>query len=208
MTSTERITDLDEAKILGYFESIQCAFLTKFLFLASHTGEKEGRRIVDPSRIPEDAIVAAESQLPHPLFYRALRLGNEEIFLNYYEDMMTSLFTSSWLVFEQVIKDLTSTNYSNQTADMSLNYANGKFQFDKREKKDIELFYYIRNATHHYNGAYFAYRDIDHRYAGQDFKSAGHHGEKIQIDFKVAVQMSRDLERLTIKAWQNAKCQS
>ena len=118
--------------------------------------------------------------------------------------MVTSLLTSSWNVFEQITKDLTKANYATQTDELSVCYQNNKFQFNSHEKKDIELFYYIRNAIHHYNGAYNAAKDIDHRYAGMDFKSLGHYGEKMDVSIELAWKITRDLSRYTIKAWSNA----
>lgn len=47
-----------------------------------------------------------------PLFLQAPAMGNEEPYLNYHGDMITSLFTSSWNVFEQITKHLTATDYS------------------------------------------------------------------------------------------------
>jgi hypothetical protein len=119
--------------------------------------------------------------------------------------MYTSLFTSSWNVFEQIVKDLTKPNYATDAEELSVCYQNNRFQFDKREKKDIELFYYIRNAIHHCNGAYYATKDINHRYGGADFVSRGHHGEKINIKANVAWTITLDLQKYTIKAWNNAK---
>ena len=198
----EKTTDLDEAKLLGYFETIRSVFLTKFIFLVAALKEKDGKKYID---LPEDAIKAVSDEFDDPIFYKAIRKGNEEVYLNFFDDMYTSLFTSSWNVFEQVIKDLSKANYANDTEELSVTYQSGRFQFDKREKKDIDLFYYIRNAIYHYNGAYFAVKDVNHRYGGADFVSQGHHGEKIDIKAKVAWQMALDLQKYTIKAWSNAK---
>ena len=54
-------------------------------------------------------------------------------------------------------------------------------------------------------GAYYAAKDIDHRYAGVDFKSKDHHGEKIEASLQLAWTIASDLERYTLKAWNNAK---
>lgn len=199
----EKITDLDEAMLLGYFESIRGVFLTKFVFLAAFTGESKGERCF--VAIPQAAIDDVKQNFDDPIFFKALEQSNSELHANFVEDMVTSLLSASWNIFEQVTKDLASRDYSTKTDELSVCYTNGKFQFDKREKKDIELFYYIRNATHHYNGAYYAGKDIDHCYDGIDFKSLGHHGEKIQSNIRTGYRMLADIERYTIKAWQNAK---
>ncbi len=200
----EKVTDLDEAKLLGYFESIKGVFLTKFVFVAAFTKKSNGTHHFDAASIPREAIDYVKHEFDDPVFYKALEQSNPELHANFIDDLVTSLLTSSWNIFEQITKDLTSLDYSTKPDDLSVCYTNGKFQFDKREKKDIELFYYIRNATHHYNGAYYAGKDIDHRYAGIDFKSSGHYGEKIPVNIPTAYQMSVDMERYTIKAWQNA----
>jgi hypothetical protein len=201
----EDINNLDEAKLLGYFESIKSVFLLKLIFLVSFLKEEDGKRSIDASRLTADAVNSVRLLFDDPLFYKALGKGNEELYLNYLEDMLTSLMTSSWNVFEQITKDLAKTDYATQVEEQSVAYQNKRFQLDAREKKDVELFYYFRNAIHHYNGAYYAVKEIDHRYAGKDFKSKGHHGEKIEMDIKLAWNIACDLERYTIKAWNNAK---
>jgi len=201
----EDINKLDEAKLLGYFETIKSVFLLKFIFLVSVLKDEDGKRSIDASKLPLDAVNSVKLLFDDPLFYKALSWDNEELYLNYLEDMLTSLVTSSWNVFEQITKDLTKPDYATHNDDLSVCYQNNKFQFDAREKKDIELFYYLRNAIHHYNGAYYAAKDIDHRYAGVDFKSKGHHGEKIDINIQLASRIAADLRRYTMKAWKNAK---
>lgn len=199
----EKVTDLDEAKLLGYFESVRGVFLTKFILLTAFTEESKGTHVF--ASIPQAAIDDVKAVFDDPIFYKALAQSNSELHANFLEDMVTSLFTSSWNIFEQVTKDLSSCDYVTKTDELSVCYTNGKFQFNKREKKDLELFYYIRNAIHHYNGAYYAGKDIDHRYDGCDFKSQGHCGEKIDMNIQTAYRMSKHLEKYTIKAWQNAK---
>ena len=112
---------------------------------------------------------------------------------------------SSWNVFEQIVKDLTIADYSTQMLDLSVCYQSGRFQFDKREKKNIDLFYYIRNAICHHNGAYYASKEIDHTYGGSVFRSNGHCGEKIDMNLKLTWEMALDIERYTLKAWNNAR---
>jgi hypothetical protein len=102
------------------------------------------------------------------------------------------------------VKDLIKPDYATDTEDLSVCCKNGRFLFDKCEKKDIELFYYIRNAIHHCNGAYYASKDINHRYGGAGFVSQGHHAEKIDIKVGVAWAIALDLQKYTMKAWNNA----
>jgi len=201
----ETVTALDEAKILGYFESLRSAFLTKLIVIGAVVSMRDGKLKIDAQRLPSDVVTAVEQEFDDPLFYKALRQGNDEILLNYQDDLVTSLFGSSWIVFEQITKDLVNPDYTTQVGDFSVNYQNNRFQFTTLEKKDIELFYYVRNAIQHHNGAYYALKSIDHRYAGKNFVSTGHLGEKIEIDAKVAWRIAKDLERYTLKAWGNAK---
>ena len=201
----ESINDLDEAGLLGYFETIKGVFLLKLIFLVSVIKEKEGKRFIELPDELAQAVPKLEKEFNDPLFFKALKLGNEELISNYLEDIVSSALSSSWNVFEQIIKTLIHGNYSEGVQQMTANYENSRFKFDKREKQNIELFYYIRNSVSHYNGAYYAYRSIDHRYKGTDFKSDGCVGEKIIISPKLVYEIICDLEAYSIKAWQNAK---
>lgn len=68
----------------------------------------------------------------------------------------------------------------------------------------MDLFYYIRNAIVHYNGAYFSYRVIDHVYDGYRYQSKGQEGIKIFIpSAKTAFKMHLDIEKHAYKAWDN-----
>ena len=68
----------------------------------------------------------------------------------------------------------------------------------------MDFFYYVRNAYCHYNGAYYAYKELDLVYQGFHFISKGHEGQKIEIrDVKMAYQIHLDIEQLVIKAWGN-----
>jgi len=201
----EHTTSLDDVKLLGYFETIKSVFLLKLILLQSIVKRDDaGQLIIDASGLAS-ATEEVRALIDDPTFYKALAIGNSELVLNFQEDIMTSLFSASWIVFEQVTKDLTHTDYATKEDDLSMCYQNGRFQFTDREKKDIAFFYYFRNAIQHYNGAYFAYRDLDHRYGGVDYRSEGHHGEKIIMSIEQAWRIANDLERYTIKAWSNAK---
>ncbi|WP_426788014.1 hypothetical protein [Xanthomonas campestris] len=201
----ESVTDLDEVKILGYFESLRGVFATKLTVLIALTGERDGERLLEIGRLPADAISAAEAMFPDDLTFKSLRARNPDMHANLVEDLVTSHVTASWNVFELIVKDLLRTDYVLQAGDMSANYQNSRFQFTAREKKDLELFYYIRNAIHHYNGAYYASKLIDHRYKDVDYVSAGHEGEKIFCSIAIAHAIGCDLERFALKAWTSAQ---
>ncbi len=126
------------------------------------------------------------------------------MFLNFQEDITTTLLISSWIVFELIIKDLTKKDYALTTDDISTDYKKNIFGLSEREKKNLDLFYYIRNAIVHYNGAYYAYREIDHTYEGFRYFSKGQEGTKIFIpNNQVAFKMHLDIEDYTYKAWDN-----
>ena len=202
---TESINNLDEAGLLGYFESIKSNFLTKLILLASIIEEKGG---VQKLSLPFDAskvITDIKGYIDNPVFFSAIEKGNEDIFLNLQEDLVSGAVIQSWSVFEQILKMLESGNYASSPESSSVNYQRGVYQFTSREKKDLQLFYYIRNAVVHYNGAYYSYRSIDHRYNGTDFKSQGSEGEKIVMSPVTGYKLIEDLERYATKAWQNAK---
>jgi len=57
----------------------------------------------------------------------------------------------------------------------------------------------------HYNGAYYSYRSINHKYKNLEFKSEGNIGNKITISPKAVFDIICDLEAYSVKAWNNAK---
>ena len=199
------VLNLDESKILGYFETIHGVFLSKVIFLFSHLDANGTASCIEPTSVPVDAINEVKKLFDYPLFYKAFVNKNAELYLNLQEDIVTSTVITSWIVFEQIVKDLSVANYAQLASQNSVNYENRIFQFEKREIKDLELFYYIRNATLHYNGAYYAAKNISHRYKGTDFISAGHIGEKIETSIILAWDIAIDLEKHSLKAWNNAK---
>jgi hypothetical protein len=90
------------------------------------------------------------------------------------------------------------------TDDISTDYKKKIFGLSDREKKNLDLFYYIRNAIVHYNGAYYAYREIDHTYEGFRYFSEGQEGTKILIpSTQIAFKMHLDIEDYIYKAWDN-----
>jgi hypothetical protein len=198
----ESINDLDEVKILGYFETIRSTFLMKVALLTA-LNEPDSRAKVHPELLR--AAKATNTELPDDNFITALGLMNRELILNLMEDAASGVISASWLVFEQIIKDLAKPNYSTDPSDISANYERNLFGFTKAEKADIALFYYIRNGMLHYNGSYYAYRDIDHTYDGIHYRSAGHLGEKMPVNIRTAYRICGDLERYSMRAWSAAK---
>jgi len=201
--SNESINNMDEAMLIGYFASIKSNFLFK-LTLISHFVIPDSLR-VDTSKINMSLASEVAGRFDGDLFLRALKKGNRELTQNFLDDIVTSLITSSWNIFEQIIKDLIKPNYSNGNNEMKLCYTHRRFEFNKTEKKNIGLFYYIRNAICHHNGAFFASKDINHHYRGNHFNSKGNIGKKITLDPKISWSIACDLESYTEKAWTNFK---
>lgn len=198
----ESINNLDESDVLGYFETIKSAFITKMVFFM-HFLDGSGNFVGE--RISEDVLKELYPYFAHDLTFAALRKGNEEIKLNFQEEVVSSAILFAWNVFEQIAKDLPNPNYSASTKDTTLNFHRNDFGLNKTEKDDLDFFYYVRNAITHYNGAYNAYKTLDFCYKGDRFLSSGHEGEKISISSKIAWSIVCDLEIYTIKAWQNFK---
>jgi len=205
-TTVETIDNINEAKILGYFEVIRGTFLTKILQFLMVRGEKDSHPIIDRSKIP-DGVIAEVKQMfgDENLFFQALDLENEELYYNLIDDILTSTLVGAWITFEQITKDIPNKNYSHSLDDQSLDYKRGDFGFSKQEKNNLDLFYYIRNSIQHYNGGYFASKEINTKYNGQVFQSKGHIGEKMNISLQTAYKIALDLEHLTCKAWSNFK---
>ncbi len=149
----ESINNLDETKILGYFETIRSTFLIKVAVVLSlkesGSGDKVHLRLLEAAK-------EINKKLPDANFIKAFELMNPELLLNLQEDAVTGILSGSWVVFEQIIKDLSKAKYTTDAGDISLNYERGIFGFSKVEKADIALFYYLRNGMVHYYGAFHA----------------------------------------------------
>lgn len=126
----EKVTSLDELKALGYFETIRCVFFTKLLFLANHT---DGQKLI--IRVPNDVKEVFKDFFDFTQFMKALKRGNSELLLNFQDDIGTSLIISSWIVFEQIIKDLTKKDYALSKDNISVDYKKNIFGLSDREKK-------------------------------------------------------------------------
>ena len=196
----ETISNPDETTLLGYFETIKCVFFTKLL-LISASADHDMNLILpfNPSEILQQLRINFNDEIS----FKAIEQGNQEIILNLMDDLVSSSLIGAWSIFELTIKSLQHGNYANQSTTVSFNYNHRVFQFTAREKKDIGLFYYIRNAIVHYNGAYSSYKEIDRQYKGATFKSAENEGNKIVITPRVAFDIVSDLEMFSIKAWTN-----
>lgn len=202
---SETINNLDEASLLGYFESITGVFLTKLILVASITKQINGKNTLSFPFNADILINEIKPTFDEDIFFSALEQGNAEIISNLTEDVITSALICSWGVFELTLKTLESGNYFNLPDNKPVNYAKGIYKFSKTEKKNIELFYYFRNAIVHYNGAYYSYRSIGHQYCGQKFQSNGNEGEKIKISPKIVYSIIKDLGRYSAKAWDSCK---
>jgi len=198
----ERINNLDETTLLGYFESIKGVFFTKFVLISASAD-------VDMNfTLPRDSSDILQQLRVHyndEISFKAIEQGNRELILNLMDDLVSSSLIGAWSVFELTIKSLQHGNYATQSVKASFNYKSNIFQFTAREKKDLDLFYYIRNAIVHYNGAYNSYKGINHHYKDTTFKSAGSEGDRIIIIPQVAFKIILDLESLSRKAWINGK---
>lgn len=204
ISPNETINDLDEVKLLGYFETIKGTFQTKWVFLI-HFMDAEGK--LAPARFKTTVLDDLLPTFDFELGIAALKKGNQEVIDNYRDDIVTSAIIGAWSVFEQLTKDLPNPQYAANPDDSSVNYSRNDFGLADAEKRALDVIYYVRNAIVHYNGAYYAYRDIDRHYGGTHFESAGHYGEKLSISPTLAWRMVRDLEAFAIKAWKNYKAQ-
>lgn len=198
----ETIDDVDEVKLLGYFETMKGTFITKWVFLL-HFLDANGNLVGD--RLKDEVLDDVRQLFPDPNTCAALRQGNKEMLANYKEDIVTSAVLGAWNVFEQLTKDLLNQNYAHNPDDLRVNYQQNDFGLSEGEKRNLDVINYVRNAILHYNGAYYAYRDIDQHYRGHHFRSAGHQGEKIVVSPELTWHILCDIEAYAIKAWQNYK---
>jgi hypothetical protein len=196
MTDVEKVTNLTSDMVLGYFETMKSCFYVKLGVIAWFEGG-------DVAKHRELSSIAAEaaSAFNDELAVKVLASIRPEVVENLKEDAITALLMSGWAVFEQVIKDLTVPDYATQPHLLQADFHNGILGFTQTERAEIALFYHIRNAIAHYNGAYHAYRTVDVAYGGRHFKSDGHFGEKIDVSIRLAVQIVDDLEKYALKAW-------
>lgn len=197
----EKVTDLCETKIDGYFDTIKTVFFTELeaeTLLFNNKGQATLNIDTKTFKIYKNSFSDFEK------FDLYFHQGDGTIRNNFHDAIISSLIINSWVIFELIIKDLTSKDYSEKENDISMDYKSNKFGFSKDEKSDLDLFYYIRNSFVHYNGAYHKYKKINHTYEGQLFSSETHEGEQIEItNIKLAYEMHLDMQRLAKKAWNN-----
>lgn len=196
MTGPEMTTNLTSTMVLGYFESLKSCFYVKLgIQLWFERGDVEKHRAI--------SCVASTiaSSFNDDFAAKVLASLTNEVVTNLREDAVTALVLSAWTVFEQVIKDLTVPNYATQPDLLQADFHNRILGFTQTERDEISLFYHVRNAIVHYNGAYHAYRKVDVTYARIQFKSEGHFGEKINVTPKIAMQIVDDLQKYAMKAW-------
>ena len=202
----ETTDNLDDLKILAYHEGIRATFIVKFILLMSALKEKAGRHVISVEHIPENLLTGVLENFPdEKLIVDAFRLENSELFEYIMDDISTGALNGAWVVFEQTTKAIPNPNYSHEEGEESVNYHNKAFGLSKEEKKNCDLFYYLRNSLQHHNGAYYASKAIDHSFRGVHFQSKGNEGQKMPMNAKLAYEICKELERLTYKAWNSHK---
>jgi hypothetical protein len=192
----ETIRGFQSQDVVGYFETLRSAFYTK---MATILLFEEGNL-----RHHKELSVAASTiarEMGDQFQSRALSKITPEVVENLKDDAVTGIVLDSWSVFELIIKDVVSPDYFLRTDLLQADFKRSVFGFTPTEQSEIGLFYHIRNAAMHYNGAYHTYRTVDIHYQGQHFLSAGHEGEKIVISPKLALQIATDLEKYSAQAW-------
>jgi len=198
----ESIDNLNEVMFLGYFESIKGVFITKWMLLLNLTDAAHKHFV--PAEFDNAITQHLRGQFPFDLAYNALaNPANEHMVANFVQDITTTAIISSWCVFEELIKHLPVPNYAHDAGQLNASYQRGPFALSHAEKDNLDLFYYIRNALVHYNGAYFASTAVNQTYNGQHYASIGHEGEKISVSPATAWWMIGDIEAYAIKAWTN-----
>lgn len=196
MTTNESINGLTSDKVLGYFETMKSCFYVKMgMMLWFEGGDIEKHR--DLSSVS----AAMAHEFNDELAVNILSSITPEVVDNLKEDAVTALLVSGWSVFEQVIKDLTAPDYATQATMLQADFHNGILGFTQNERDEIALFYHIRNAIVHYNGAYHAYRKVDITYNGQHFRSDGNYGQKIVVSPNLAMQICNDIQNYAMQAW-------
>lgn len=199
----EKVTDLNEKKIDGYFDTIKTVFFTQ-LVTEELLFNENGQAVLKLDNNVYNTYKNTYSDFER--FDKYFHHGDGTIRNNFHDIIFTNIIINSWIIFELIIKDLTSKDYSEKENDITLDYKSNKFGFSKKEKSDLDLFYYIRNSYVHYNGAYHKTKKINHTYEGQLFSSSNHEGEQIEInDLIIAYKMHLDMQRMAKKAWANVK---
>jgi hypothetical protein len=197
---SETVTDIDEAKVLGYFETVKSTFLLKLLLLRSHVDAN--MEVLDFRSFKKEHIDELRAVYSDPTLYRSLAARSGALVPNLLEDVATAALIGGWIIFELVIKDLTQKDYSLVPAELTADFNQNAFGLSSREKKDLELFYYIRNSLVHHNGAFYAKNSpISHTFGGLSVESAGKEGQKISLTLPFIWQLLLRLEELTLKAW-------
>jgi hypothetical protein len=197
----ETVTKITEEKILGYFETIKANFFVSQLAEQMLFNEK-GQFLME---IPDTLDLVFKSFYKEYIqFKKYLFHGDGAIRQCFRDQIMTDVIVGSWVCFELVIKDLANNDYSLIDDEFSINYNAKSLGLSKVEKRNIDLFYYIRNAFVHYNGAYYKSKEISHTYNSVKFNSKGNEGTKIKIpNMKFAYQIHLDIEEYTMKCWSN-----
>jgi hypothetical protein len=198
MDETETVTHLDEVKVLGYFETLRSTFLLKILLVSSHLDFEA--KVLLPETFKAEQVTIYKGMFENDTF-AALYARSENLPLNLMEDVVTSALIGSWIIFELIIKDRTHRDYSLHSGELQISYQQNIFGLSQSEKRDLDLFCYLRNAYVHYNGSYYGSKQIDHVFAGTRFCSSGHEGEKIIVSPETTWKALLRIEELALKAW-------
>lgn len=200
MTATsESINNLTSDMVLGYFKSLKSTFYVKMSVISMF----EYGDVKQHSLLSERSSILAK-EFNDVAASQDLASIRPEVVENLKEDAVTSLLSSSWAIFEQVIKDIVSPDYATRPIVLNADYRRKSLGFTNADKDTIDLFYHIRNALLHYNGAYNAVRQVNVTYQGSLFASANRLGEKIIVSPSLAMNITCDLEKYAMSAWSHA----
>lgn len=194
----------NENDVKGYYRHVRGVFLTKFLLALKMSVETDNPPAFESRKFSEEIFTEFQKQFPNEgEFLEGFRQNNPKIFLMFQIEHSDSAFLMSWIVFEYCTKYVRKPDYFLSDEGTDMNYKSGQFGFNEEEKKDLDLFYYIRNSIFHYNGKYFAYQSIDHSFEGKRFISIGNEGNQILSSVKMTYQMINKMEEYACKAIRN-----
>jgi len=96
--AAERIDNLDEAMVIGYFESIKSVFLLKSALLWGLESDELQDEFYGLVLRSADEVA---KDFGEPLWLKALQKRNWQVRENLKEDIMTGTLLSAWAVFER-----------------------------------------------------------------------------------------------------------
>ena len=131
----ETIKNLDEPKILGYFETIRSVFLMKcaVYLLLEQVRDSEAAKIFH-ALLSRTAGQLTDHFGDTPTL-KALQQANPEVIENLKEDITTTVVLSSWAVFEQIIKDMPNPNYADDPTAYNADFSGRNSGLRKMKKR-------------------------------------------------------------------------